>query len=362
MGDADHIVVGLSGGVDSSVAASLLLEQGFNVSAVFMKNWEEDDTDGYCSAAADLADAEQVCRTLDIELRTVNFSSEYWDNVFSRSLREFENGNTPNPDVLCNQVIKFDVFLDYALSFGAQRLATGHYAQLCEVDQGVRLLKSVDSAKDQTYFLHTLSQSQLARAMFPLGALNKTQVRAIARKRGLVTSEKKDSTGICFIGERPFKTFLSQYLQRRPGNIETPEGECIGTHDGLPFYTLGQRQGLGIGGRRGSPGEPWYVVAKNAARNSLVVAQGHDHPMLYASTIEISNCHWVAEQMPQMPLRCKGKSRYRQPEQACTVIALEQDRFRVTFDRPQWAPTPGQSVVLYAGNQCLGGGVIQQNG
>lgn len=355
----ENVVVGLSGGVDSSVAAALLVEQGYDVSALFMKNWEEDDNADFCTAAEDLADAEQVCRVLDIELRSVNFSSEYWDNVFCRFIAELESGKTPNPDVLCNREIKFDVFLDYALSFGASSLATGHYARRTEHAHGWRLLKGVDHAKDQTYFLYTLGQNALARSVFPLGSLSKPEVREIARQRGLVTSEKKDSTGICFIGERPFKAFLSRYLPQRPGNIETVDGRCIGTHDGLFFYTLGQRQGLGVGGLRGAPGEPWYVVAKDTGRNTLIAAQGRDHPMLYANAVQIADCHWVAGETPQTPFRCTGKTRYRQPEDACTLDRLSDDRYRVSFDKPQWAPTPGQSVVLYDDAECIGGGVIQ---
>ena len=356
---ADRIVVGLSGGVDSSVAAWLLREQGYQVEAIFMKNWEEDDHDGYCAAAEDLADAEQVCTNLGVELRTVNFSSEYWDQVFCRFIEEYEQGRTPNPDVLCNREIKFDVFLDYALSLGAQRVATGHYARLLEHESGLRLLKGHDSNKDQTYFLYTLGQTQLARTLFPLGELNKTQVRALARKAGLPTSEKKDSTGICFIGERPFKEFLSRYVPHRPGGIETVDGECIGRHDGLPYYTLGQRRGLGIGGRGGGSGKPWYVVDKDRPRDVLVVAQGRDHPQLYAREMEITECHWVTESAPTTPLPCTGKTRYQQPDEPCVLTQATRDSYRVTFERPQWAPTPGQSVVLYDSHECLGGGVIR---
>ena len=308
-------------------------------------------------------DAEQVCRTLDIELRTVNFSSEYWDTVFSRFIRELEDGNTPNPDVLCNREIKFNVFLDYVLSFGASHLATGHYARCRPHSDGWRLLKGLDACKDQTYFLYTLGQSELARSVFPLGSLTKTEVRGLARRRGLRTSEKKDSTGICFIGERPFKTFVSRYVAQRPGRIETLEGERLGAHDGLAFYTLGQRQGLGIGGRSGTSGEPWYVVAKDPERQALIVAQGCHHPMLYAASVEISDCHWIAGAAPSTPLRCSGKTRYRQPEEACTLSALSDRRYQVIFDKPQWAPTPGQSLVLYDTDteECLGGGIIHKH-
>ena len=360
--DTNKIIVGLSGGVDSSVAAALLLEQGYEVVALFMKNWEEDDDGDFCAAADDLADATQVCEALDIELRTVNFSSEYWDNVFRRFIREFANGKTPNPDVLCNREIKFDVFLDYALSYGAQCLATGHYACREERSDGLHLLQGHDASKDQSYFLYTLGQAELARTLFPLGALAKSEVRELARKRGLLTSDKKDSTGICFIGERPFKAFLSRYLPRHPGPIDTPHGERVGQHDGLPFYTLGQRHGLGIGGRRGSRGEPWYVVAKNVESNTLVVTQGRDHPLLYATTVDINECHWIAGQAPQLPFVCAGKTRYRQVQDGCTLYVLSNDCYRVIFERPQWAPTPGQSVVLYDGRECIGGGVIQDHG
>ena len=360
--DANRIVVGLSGGVDSSVAACLLLEQGHDVSALFMKNWEEDDEAGFCAAAKDLSDAEQVCEVLGIELHTVNFSTEYWDNVFRRFISEFEDGKTPNPDVLCNREIKFDVFLDYALSQGATRLATGHYARCTEGADGIRLLKGLDASKDQTYFLYTLGQPELARSVFPLGSLAKSEVRELAKKRGLSTSGKKDSTGICFIGERPFKAFLSRYLPQNPGPVETLGGECIGYHDGLSFYTLGQRRGLGIGGRRGSGGEPWYVVTKDLDRNTLIVAQGRDHPMLYATTVEISECHWIAGRPPPTPFCCAGKTRYRQPDETCTLYQLDDERYRVMFEQPQWAPTPGQSVVLYDGPECIGGGVIQRDG
>ena len=358
----NRVVVGLSGGVDSSVAAHLLLEQGHEVSALFMKNWEEDDNGNFCAAAEDLADAEEVCKRLGIELRTVNFSSEYWDNVFRRFIDELEQGKTPNPDVMCNREIKFNVFLDFALRGGERYLATGHYARCVEDQHGFCLLKGLDDTKDQTYFLYTLGQHELARATFPIGSLTKSEVRDLARKRGLATSEKKDSTGICFIGERPFKEFLSRYIPRNPGFIETQNGQRIGQHDGLAFYTLGQRRGLGVGGHRGTSGDPWYVIDKDLERNALIVCQGRDHPLLYAASLDIDDCHWIAGNPPLTPLRCGGKTRYRQPEQVCTLYALEEGRFRIDFEQPQWAPTPGQSLVLYDGELCLGGGVIQHHG
>lgn len=360
--DDKRVVIGLSGGVDSSVAAHLLLEQGYEVNALFMKNWEEDDDAEFCAAARDLADAQQVCEQLGIELRTVNFSSEYWDNVFRHFIIELEQGKTPNPDVLCNREIKFNVFLDYALSRGDTHLATGHYARCIQDQHGFRLLKGLDSTKDQTYFLYALGQRELSRSLFPLGALTKSEVRELARKRGLATSDKKDSTGICFIGERPFKAFLSRYVPSNPGPIESPQGECIGQHDGLAFYTLGQRQGLGVGGRRGASGEPWYVIAKDMERNALIVAQGRQHPLLYATSLEIDECHWIAGSPPPTPLACAGKARYRQPEQTCMLRTLGAGRYQVLFEQPQWAPTPGQSVVLYEGELCLGGGIIQNYG
>lgn len=355
-----QVVIALSGGVDSAVAAWLLCEQGCKVEAIFMKNWEEDDQEGYCSAAEDLADAQRICDRLDIGLRTVNFASEYWDKVFSRFLGEHELGRTPNPDVVCNQEIKFDVFLDFALSFGAARVATGHYARIEQRGDHTRLLKGLDESKDQSYFLHTLGQAELARVLFPLGGIAKREVRELATRVGLPVSDKKDSTGICFIGERPFKAFLSRFLPQRSGPIRTPDGCQIGCHDGLAFYTLGQRQGLGIGGRRNGSGEPWYVVEKNLEGNTLVVAQGRDHPKLYCSRVELSDCHWIRGSAPELPLSCRAKTRYRQPDQACTVLESPTGAWEVTFEAPQWAPTPGQSVVLYEGDECLGGGVIRR--
>ena len=354
-----RVIVGLSGGVDSSVAALLLQEQGYHVEGLFMKNWEEDDTDGHCAASEDLADARSVASNLGITLHTVNFSAEYWDRVFEHFLNEYRAGRTPNPDILCNKEIKFRAFLDYALAHGADAIATGHYARIGREGGCWQLLKGRDSGKDQSYFLYTLDQGQLARSLFPLGELDKARVRRIAAERGLITHDKKDSTGICFIGERRFKTFLSRYLPARPGEIRSPEGDLIGGHDGLMYYTLGQRQGLGIGGRAGGDDTPWYVVGKNLARNVLVVAQGHDNPLLYKRALWASQLDWVAGTAPSLPLRCRAKTRYRQSDQGCIIETIEDGRCRVVFDRPQRAITPGQAVVFYLGQRCLGGGTIE---
>jgi len=353
-----RIVVGLSGGVDSSVAALLLKEQGHAVRGLFMKNWEEDDTEGECAAAEDLQDARSVCARLDIPLHTVNFSAEYWERVFTYFLEEIRAGRTPNPDVMCNKEIKFSAFLEHALSLGAEHIATGHYARIEEADGSYRLMKARDLNKDQTYFLYTLGQPQLARVYFPLAELTKPEVRRKAAQAGLITQGKKDSTGICFIGERNFRDFLSRYISATPGNICTPEGEVLGRHGGLMFYTLGQRQGLGIGGRHGKAGEPWYVAAKDMGRNVLIVVQGHDHPLLFARSLTAIDIHWVSGQPPALPLHCHAKTRYRQADQPCTLTTNAQGQSNVDFDAPQWAVTPGQSVVFYRGDECLGGGII----
>lgn len=353
------IIVGLSGGVDSSVAALRLLEEGHEVEGLFMKNWEEDDTEEYCSAAADLADAQAVADRLGIRLHTVNFSTEYWDRVFEYFLSEYRAGRTPNPDVLCNKEIKFRAFLDYALDLGAEKIATGHYARVLETADGWQLHQATDRDKDQTYFLYLLNQHQLAHSLFPLSDLTKTEVRDIARRAGFVTQDKKDSTGICFIGERRFTDFLSRYLPASPGAIETPNGEIIGRHHGLMYYTIGQRQGLGIGGVSGTPEAPWFVAHKDLDRNVLVVVQGHDHPLLLARGLTAYQPHWISGHEPDFPLSCLARCRHRQPLQSCTV-SWEDHTLRAQFDRPQRANTPGQSVVLYAGNQCLGGAVIDQ--
>jgi tRNA-specific 2-thiouridylase len=356
MATSKHIIVGMSGGVDSSVTAFLLKEQGHQVTGVFMKNWEEDN-DSYCSANMDMADAQAVCDQLQIELHRINFSTEYWERVFTHFLDEYRAGRTPNPDVLCNKEIKFNAFLDYAKQRGADYIATGHYARSIQQGEEFQLLKGLDPAKDQSYFLYLLDQTQLAHSLFPLGDLTKTAVRHIARKAGFKNHAKKDSTGICFIGERKFKTFLSHYLPAQPGNIITSEGKVIGKHDGLLFHTIGQRQGLKIGGRKNTSGEPWYVVAKNGAQNTLVVAQGQDHPLLYTHTLIASQVHWI-NKPPQFPYATHAKTRYRQTDQACIIHVIDQEQYRVEFTEAQRAVTPGQSVVFYDGDVCLGGGII----
>ncbi len=355
----EHIIVGLSGGVDSSVTTLLLQKQGYQVEALFMKNWEEDDDAEYCAAAVDLKDAESVAQSLGVALHRVNFSAEYWDRVFEHFLAEYKAGRTPNPDILCNKEIKFKAFLEYAQRLGADHIATGHYVRRDIVDGRYRLLKGRDAEKDQSYFLYTLGQEQLQHALFPIGELNKSEVRELAERHQLITHNKKDSTGICFIGERKFKEFLSRYLPAQPGNIETPEGEIIGQHSGLMYYTLGQRQGLGIGGVAGYPDEPWFVVDKDLQRNTLIAAQGHDHPLLFSQSLEASQLHWVSGEPPSAPYRCRAKVRYRQQDQGCTITHLADDHCKVKFDQPQRAVTAGQSVVFYDGEACLGGGIIE---
>lgn len=353
-----RVVVGLSGGVDSSVCALLLLEQGYDVHGVFMKNWEDSYEPGYCATEQDLADAQDVCDTLGIPLHTVNFTTEYREKVFRYFLAEYRRGRTPNPDILCNKEIKFKAFLNYARRFGADYIATGHYARRMAQDGRQRLLKGIDPGKDQSYFLHTLDQSQLAQALFPLGGLFKQQVRKLAARADLVTHDKKDSTGICFIGERKFREFLNRYLPVQSGPIRTPQGEIVGQHMGLMFYTLGQRQGLGIGGRHGSSGNPWYVVDKEIKNNALIVSQGRDHPLLFHRRLRASRLYWIAGSPPSTPLECAAKTRYRQPDQACVVELLDANLCEVTFAKPQRAITPGQSVVFYADDECLGGAII----
>lgn len=355
-----HIIVGMSGGVDSSVTALLLLEQGHQVTGLFMKNWEEDDGTEYCTAMEDLADAQQVCDTLGIELKTVNFATEYWDEVFEVFLSEFAAGRTPNPDILCNKHVKFKAFLDYAIEdLGAEYIATGHYARVREHDDGFQLLKGLDPGKEQSYFLYTLGQKQLARTLFPIGHLHKTEIRALAAKAGFANHRKKDSTGICFIGERKFKEFLQRYLPSQPGEMRTPEGQYIGKHQGLMYYTLGQRQGLGIGGVKNAPDEPWYVLDKDLENNVLLVGQGHDHPLMLHNQLEAGQLDWCNNQPLSSPINCAAKTRYRQSDQACLVEPLPNNRCQVTFTEPQRAITPGQSVVFYQGEVCLGGGVIE---
>jgi tRNA-specific 2-thiouridylase len=355
----ERIVVGMSGGVDSSVAALLLRRRGFDVVGLFMKNWEEDDDDEYCSTRQDLVDCASVAEVIGIELEAVNFSAEYKERVFGAFLAEYSAGRTPNPDVLCNAEIKFRAFLDHALALGAKHIATGHYARLREAAGKVELLKAVDSAKDQSYFLHRLSQAQLARVMFPLGEMKKTEVRRIAREAGLHNFAKRDSTGICFIGERPFREFLGRYLPRQPGAMRTPEGSVVGEHIGLSFYTIGQRKGVGIGGRKGSAGEPWYVAAKDRDKNELIVVQGHDHPMLLRERLSAQDPAWVSGTPPDPRLPYGAKTRYRQADASCRIGRVGEEDLEVEFSAPQWAVTPGQSVVLYRGETCLGGGVIQ---
>lgn len=349
---AERVVVGMSGGVDSSVAALLLKRQGYDVVGLFMRNWEDDEE---CPARQDFLDVLAVADVIGIEVEAVNFAREYKERVFSYFLQEYQAGRTPNPDVLCNSEIKFKAFLEHALSLGASRIATGHYASVRQRDGLFELVKARDAAKDQTYFLYRLNQAQLARTLFPLGGLLKSEVRAIAREAGLPTHAKKDSTGICFIGERNFREFLARYLPRQPGDMETPDGRCVGRHEGLMYYTIGQRQGLGIGG----PGAPWYVAGKDLARNVLIVVQGHDHPLLLRDRLEACALSWIAGTPPD-PIHAYGaKTRYRQADAPCHIEHLADDRLRLRFASPQWAVTPGQSVVLYRDEVCLGGGIIQ---
>lgn len=356
-----RVIVGLSGGVDSGVAALLLKERGADVHALHMTNWDDDD--GYCTAAEDLQDARQVCETLQVPLHHVNFAREYRDRVFEYFLAEYRAGRTPNPDVLCNREIKFGVFRDYAKRLGGEFLATGHYAQVVSTSDGAQLHKAKDRNKDQSYFLHAVSQDALAETLFPLGDLDKQQVRELARDYGLRNFAKKDSTGICFIGERPFREFLATYLPANPGTMITPDGETVGEHAGLMYYTLGQRQGLGIGGRKDASDEPWYVIDKRVAENELIVAQG-EHSLLYCQQLETQMPSWIGHEPAQLAagdeLRCNAKIRYRQPDQACTAAKLPDGRLLVSFDEPQRAVAPGQYIVFYAGPHCLGGAVIEQ--
>lgn len=359
------VIVGMSGGVDSSVSAYLLKQQGYQVEGLFMKNWEEDDTDEYCSASEDLADAKAVCDKIGIPLHTINFAAEYWDNVFEYFLAEYKAGRTPNPDILCNKEIKFKAFLDYADEvLNADYIAMGHYVRRSFPENGepVEMLRGKDGNKDQSYFLYTLSADQLARSLFPVGDIEKPEVRRIAEEQGLVTANKKDSTGICFIGERKFTDFLRQYLPAQPGKIETAEGKEIGEHQGLMYHTLGQRKGLHIGGQKESHGhdEAWYVVDKDLERNVLIVGQGKNHPRLQSKGLIAGQLHWVDRKALQSPLSCTVKTRYRQQDIPCTIFPIDDENIRVMFDEPQIAVTPGQSAVFYLGDVCLGGGIIEQ--
>jgi len=354
-----RVIVGMSGGVDSSVAALLLLEAGCHVEGLFMKNWDEDDGTEYCTAKADYADACAVAERLGITLHVANFAAEYWDGVFEHFLHEYRAGRTPNPDILCNREIKFRAFLDYALELGADCIATGHYARRGEDAGRATLLKGLDANKDQSYFLHAVGHEALLRSLFPLGELDKPRVRDIAAAAGFVTHDKKDSTGICFIGERRFRDFLKRYLPAQPGIVETLDGEVLGRHEGLMYHTIGQRQGLGIGGLAQHGGDPWYVAGKDIDRNVLLVVQGKDHPALFARSLRAGSVHWVSGESPALPLRARAKVRYRQPDQGCVVQKDPRGGYRVDFDEPQRAVTPGQSVVFYHGDRCLGGGVIE---
>ena len=355
------VICGMSGGVDSSVSAFILQQQGYQVEGLFMKNWEEDDDTDYCTAAADLADAQAVCDKLGIKLHKINFAAEYWDNVFEHFLTEYKAGRTPNPDILCNKEIKFKAFLEYAAEdLGANYIATGHYVRRRGTDDNVQLLRGLDANKDQSYFLYTLSSKQVGQSLFPVGDIEKPIVRAIAEDLGLITAMKKDSTGICFIGERKFKDFLARYLPAQPGNIRTVEGDIIGRHDGLMYHTLGQRKGLGIGGVKGASEEAWYVVEKDLVNNELIVAQGHDHSALLSTGLIAQQLHWVDRQPIREPLRCTVKTRYRQTDVPCTVEPIDDESIKVIFDEPQIAVTPGQSAVFYLDEVCLGGGIIEQ--
>jgi tRNA-specific 2-thiouridylase len=354
---ASRVVVGLSGGVDSAVAALMLKDQGYDVHGLYMSNWDADD-DIYCTSAADFQDARSIAREIGIPLHRVSFAAEYRSQVFEQFLAEQRAGRTPNPDVLCNREIKFGVALRHARRLGAQRLATGHYARLVSGKEGIELHKAADSGKDQSYFLHAVAVCDLALALMPLGGMSKAEVRQRARVAGLPVYDKPDSTGICFIGERPFRDFLGQFLPEQPGPIEGPGGERLGMHRGLAFYTLGQREGLAIGGRRGGTEEPWYVASKDSERNVLIVVQGHDHPLLASNSLSTGEVHWLIP-APRAPFECTAKVRYRQADQSARVTPLADGRVRIEFEVPQRAVTPGQYAVLYAGERCLGGGTIE---
>ena len=351
----ENIIIGMSGGVDSSVAAAKLIEQGHRVTGLFMKNWEEDDDEAYCAAARDLEDAQQVCALLGMELKTINFSHEYWTRVFQQFLEEYRSGRTPNPDVVCNREIKFKEFLNWAIHLGADCIATGHYARTGRQSHHCLLKKGKDHSKDQSYFLHTLDQEALRLARFPIGEIHKKQVREEARRLALPTHDKKDSTGICFIGEQRFRDFLGRYLPPRKGRIKTLDGQVIGEHPGVYYFTIGQRQGLGIGGE----GDAWYVAHKDVRDNILYVVQGHDHPALLKRIVLAEQLHWITGIPPSLPGHYRAKTRYRHDEQDCTITLIGPTYTKIEFERPQWAVTPGQSIVFYDGDICIGGGVIQ---
>ena len=358
-----HVIVAISGGVDSAVTAMLLKQAGVNVSAIFMKNWNEPDDYGNCRWEDDVADALSVCEKLDIPLNTVDLSQAYWDDVFVDFLREYQRGRTPNPDILCNREVKFKAFLRYVSDLGGDVIATGHYAQIEADDgdnqtRGLRLVRGNDRNKDQSYFLYTLGQAQLLKTIFPIGGLEKSRVRDLAKTAGLAIHKKKDSTGICFIGERKFRQFLSQYIAIRPGDIKTLAGETIGRHEGAAFYTIGQREGLGIGGVKGHPQGAWFVTGKDQQTNEVYVTQGHDHPALMSTYLRADSVHWISGDVPDAPFSCTAQTRYRQKDEACEVKPIGEDLIEVTFTRPQRAVTPGQSVVFYRGEECLGGAII----
>ena len=355
------VIIGMSGGVDSSVSAFILQQQGYQVEGLFMKNWEEDDDTDYCTAAADLADAQAVADKLGMKLHKINFAAEYWDNVFEHFLNEYKAGRTPNPDILCNKEIKFKAFLEYAAEdLGADYIATGHYVRRAGSDDNAQLLRGLDENKDQSYFLHAITKKQVGQSLFPVGEIEKPIVRAIAEDLGLATAKKKDSTGICFIGERKFKDFLARYLPAQPGEIRTVDGKLVGRHDGLMYHTPGQRKGLGIGGVKGLSEDPFYVVEKDLINNVLVVAQGHDNSALLSSGLIASQLNWISGEPLREALRCTVKTRYRQTDIACEVFPIDENTVKVIFDEPQIAVTPGQSAVFYQGEVCLGGGVIEE--
>ncbi|TKC20020.1 tRNA 2-thiouridine(34) synthase MnmA [Robertmurraya kyonggiensis] len=351
-----RVVVGMSGGVDSSVAALLLKQQGYDVIGIFMKNWDDTDEFGVCTATEDYDDVIRVCNQIGIPYYAVNFEKQYWDKVFTYFLEEYKAGRTPNPDVMCNKEIKFKAFLEHAMNLGADYLATGHYARVVERDGEVKMLRGIDENKDQTYFLNQLSQEQLEKVMFPIGDIEKSKVRELAKEAGLATATKKDSTGICFIGERNFKEFLGNYLPAQPGNMETLEGEVVGKHDGLMYYTIGQRHGLGIGGQ----GEPWFAIGKDLKRNVLFVGQSFHNDKLYSDSIIATDIGWVSNKAKPQVFECTAKFRYRQPDNKVTVHLLEDGKAKVVFDEPIRAVTPGQAVVFYDGDECLGGGTIDE--